>query len=158
MWVFALFLAVPLIEIGLFVTVGGWLTLWPTLAVVVGSGFLGVFVIRQQGLRAMSDMQTALRGMQNPMSPMAHNALIMMAGFLLILPGFLTDTLGLLLLIPPLRQVLIGRFAGRFGAFAQPNRRGGSSSSANTEVIDAEYSEIDPDRPNLRSPSRWSED
>lgn len=162
MWVFALFLAVPLIEIGLFVTVGGWLTLWPTLAIVLGTGFLGVVVMRQQGMRAMSDMQSAVRGMQNPMSPMAHSALIMMAGFLLILPGFLTDTLGLLLLIPPLRQFVISRFAGRIGAFQQrgptTDWRDGPGSGTNAEVIDAEYSEIDPERPNLRGTSRWSED
>lgn len=162
MWVFALFLAVPLIEIGLFVTVGGWLTLWPTLAVVLGTGLLGVFVMREQGMRAMSDIQNAMRGMQNPMSPMAHNALIMMAGFLLFLPGFLTDSLGLLLLIPPLRQLVIRRFAGRIGAFQHrgptTDWRDGPGSGTNAEVIDAEYSEIDPERPNLRGTSRWSED
>ena len=162
MWVFAVFLAVPLIEIGLFVTVGGWITLWPTLAIVIGTAFLGVFIMRQQGLQAISDMQTALRGMQNPMSPMAHNPLIMMAGGLLILPGFLTDTLGLLLLIPPLRQLVISRFAGRIRAFQQRGPttgwRDGPSSGTDAEVIDAEYREIDPERPNLRGTSRWTQD
>ena len=162
MWVFALFLAIPLIEIALFVTVGGWLTLWPTLAIVLGTGFLGVFVMRQQGMRAMSDMQTAMRGIQSPLSPMAHNALIMMAGFLLILPGFLTDTLGLLLLIPPLRQFMINRFAGRIGAFRQrepaADWRDGRDLRADPGVIDAEYSEVDPEHPAKRGSSRWTQD
>ena len=162
MWVFALFLAIPLIEIALFVTVGGWLTLWPTLAIVLGTGFLGVFVMRQQGMRAMSDMQTAMRGIQSPLSPMAHNALIMMAGFLLILPGFLTDTLGLLLLIPPLRQFVINRLTGRMRAVqprgAAPDWRDGRNMRADPEVIDAEYSEVDPEHPAKRGSSRWTQD
>lgn len=162
MWVFAVFLAVPLIEIALFVTVGGWLTLWPTLAIVIGTAFLGVFIMRQQGLRAMSDMQNAMRDMQNPVSPMAHNALIMMAGLLLMLPGFLTDSLGLLLLIPPLRQWVINHFVGRIGIFRQrgpaPDWRDGQDGRSNAEVIDAEYSEIDPEHPSSRGTSRWTQD
>jgi UPF0716 protein FxsA len=162
MWIFALFLAVPLIEIALFVTVGGWLTLWPTLAIVLGTGVLGVFVMRLQGLRAMSDMQNAMKTMQNPMSPMANSAMIMVAGVLLILPGFLTDTLGLLLLIPFVRHWVIERFAGNMRVFttAGPSTdwRDGPQSQYSDEAIDAEYSEIEPERPKLRGTSRWTQD
>lgn len=162
MWVFALLLAIPLIEIGLFVTVGGWLTLWPTLAIVLGTGILGLFVMRQQGLRAMSDMQTAMRGLQSPVTPMAHGAMIMMAGFLLMLPGFLTDSLGLLLLIPPLRQLVISQMAGRMAGFGarrpRPDWRKGPGYRSDPEVIDAEYSEIDPADPTKRGGSRWTQD
>jgi UPF0716 protein FxsA len=162
MWVFALFLAVPLIEIALFVTVGGWLTLWPTLAIVLATGFLGVFVMRLQGLRAMSDMQTAMKTMQNPMSPMANSAMIMAAGVLLILPGFLTDTIGLFLLIPPVRHWVIQHVTGRFRVFTQPGPsqdwRDGGQNRYGDEAIDAEYSEIEPERPSLRGTSRWTQD
>ena len=82
MWVFALFLAIPLLEIALFVTVGGWLTLWPTLAIVLGTGVLGVFILRQQGLRAISDVQTAMQNMQSPLPLVANSALVMVAGAL----------------------------------------------------------------------------
>lgn len=162
MWVFAVFLAIPFVEIALFVTLGGWLGLWLTLLIVVGTGFLGVFILRQQGLRAMSDMQGALRGIQGPLSPMAHNALIMMAGVLLVLPGFLTDALGLLLLVAPVREWVIARFAGNVGTFRQrgrtPDWRDGPGSRASAEVIDAEYSEIDPEHPKKRGESRWTQD
>lgn len=162
MWVFALFLAVPLIEIGLFVTVGGWLTLWPTLAIVLGTGVLGVFVMRMQGLRAVSDMRSAMQSMQNPVSPMANSALIMVAGILLILPGFLTDSLGLLLLIPIVRQFVIGHYAGKIRMFTtpapSPDWRDGPQARYNDEVVDAEYSEIEPERSKLRGSSRWTQD
>jgi UPF0716 protein FxsA len=162
MWVFALFLAVPLIEIALFITVGGWLTLWPSLAIVIGTGILGVFVMRLQGMRAMMDMRGAMQNMQNPMSPIANSALIMLAGLLLMLPGFLTDTLGLLLLIPPIRHWAIGRFAGRVTAFTQAGAgrdwRDGPQSRYSDEAIDAEYSEIEPERTPLPGSSRWTQD
>ncbi len=162
MWVFALFLAVPLIEIALFVTVGGWLTLWPTLAVVLGTGVLGVFVMRLQGLRAVFDMQNALRTMQNPLSPMANSAMIMAAGVLLILPGFLTDTLGFLLLIPFVRhwvmQQMGRKFRGMTPVKPSPDWRKGSAARYSDEAIDAEYSETDQDRPPLRGTSRWTQD
>ena len=162
MWVFALFLAVPLIEIALFVTVGGWLTLWPTLAIVLGTGILGVFVMRLQGLRAMSDMQNAMKTMQNPMSPMANSALIMAAGILLILPGFFTDSLGFLLLIPFVRHWVITHLGSKFRAVATPSRgtdwRDGRAANYIDEAIDAEYSEVEPERPPLRGTSRWTQD
>lgn len=162
MWILAVLLMVPLVEIALFVTVGGWLTLWPTLAIVLGTAILGGYVVRQQGLRALSDMQKAMQTMQNPMSPMANSAMIMAAGVLLMLPGFLTDTLGLLLLIPPIRHRVIKRFGGRMRVFttatAEPDWRHGPEGRYGDEVIDAEYSEIDPERPILRGSSRWTQD
>lgn len=162
MWVFVLFLAVPLIEIGLFVTVGGWLTLWPTLAIVVGTGILGVAILRLQGLRAMTEMQTAMKSMQSPISPMGHNAMIMAAGIFFILPGFFTDTIGFLLLIRPLRQWVISHLVGRMQVFYATRRaedwRSGPSERFNDEAIDAEYSEVEPERPSLRRDSKWTQD
>ena len=56
MWLLIAFIAVPLIEIGLFIQVGGWLTLWPTLAIVLGTGILGTWLVRQQGLRVLEEL------------------------------------------------------------------------------------------------------
>lgn len=156
MWVFALFLAVPLIEIALFVTVGGWLTLWPTLAIVLLTGVLGAGLVRWQGMGVLRDLQRAQQDMSDPLSPLAHGALILLGGFLLILPGFFTDTLGALLMIPPLRRLLIrlvvsririDRFAGAgFAGRRQPA----------DDWVDAEFEEIVPDRDKLGGPSKWT--
>ena len=155
-----LFLALPLVEIGLFVTVGGWLGLWPTLALVLASAVLGVAVLRGQGLRAMAGLQAAqaARGaiLSNPLSPLAHNALIMLAGMLLLLPGFLSDAIGVLLLIPPLRRGLI-HLLGRAlraravpaGFAAAPGRRPDPAG----DWVDAEFEEIAPDAPKLNRPA-----
>lgn len=155
MWVFALFLLVPLIEIALFVTVGGWLTLWPTLAIVLATGVLGAFLVRWQGLGVLRDIQAA-GATGDPLSPLAHGALILIGGFLLMLPGFFTDTLGFLLMIPPLRRVLIGFLARRvrFDSFA--TRGFGTQRPPAGDWVDAEFEEVVPDRDKLGGPSKWT--
>ena len=84
MWLLIAFIAVPLIEIGLFIQVGGWLTLWPTLAIVLGTGILGTWLVRQQGLRVLEELRGSLRDMRDPLSPLAHGAMILFAGALLL--------------------------------------------------------------------------
>ncbi len=147
MWVFALFLLVPLIEIGLFVTVGGWLTLWPTLAIVLATGILGAFLVRWQGLGVLREIQ-ASGTTGDPLSPLAHGALILIGGFMLMLPGFFTDTLGFLLMMPPLRRLLI-RFLARRVRFDGFVSRGFSNTRPADDWVDAEFEEVVPDRDKL---------
>lgn len=157
MWVFALFLAWPLIEIGLFVTVGGWLTLWPTLAIVLLTGVLGAYLVRWQGMGVLRELQSA--GAQNdPLSPLAHGALILIGGFMLLLPGFLTDVIGLCLMVPAIRSVLIGQLGKRI-RFDGVVMRGFSTQSApQGDWVDAAYHEVPPEREKIDRPSKWTED
>ena len=159
MWVFALILAIPLIEIALFIMVGGWLTLWPTLALVVASAIAGTMVLRWQGMQVVSRLRADAAVLRDPFSPLAHGALIFLAGLLLILPGFLSDFLGILLLIPVLRRALIG-FVGRrirldtltAGVSGGQSFRKGSPQ----DWEDAEFEEIGPDRGISGRPSGWT--
>lgn len=158
MWMFALFLAVPLIEIALFITVGGWLTLWPTLAIVVLTGFLGAFLVRWQGMGVLRDIQQ-VGGTGDPISPLAHGALILIGGLMLMLPGFFTDSIGFLLMVPPLRRVLIRILERRIKAgrinmrgFANQQRR----QSAEGDWVDAEFEEVAPDQDKPGGPSKWT--
>ena len=152
MWGFALILAWPLLEIGLFITVGGWLGLWPTLAIVVLTGFAGVALMRWQGMGVLREVQA---GTVDPVSPMAHGALILLGGFLLMLPGFFTDVLGLLLMIPPLRRLVIAQVGARVrvAGFMARGRAQGTE-----DWVDAEYEEVVPDRDKIGGPSKWSKD
>lgn len=152
MWVFGLFLLVPLIEIGLFVTVGGWLTLWPTLAIVLATGVMGAFMVRWQGLGVLRDIQAA-GATGDPLSPLAHGALILIGGFMLMLPGFFTDTLGFLLMVPPLRRVIIRVLARRM-RFENLAARGFGSAGRADDWVDAEFEEIAPDRDQTSKPSQ----
>ena len=154
MWLFALLVALPLIEIGLLVTLGGAIGLWLTLAWVIGTGVAGVAVIRAQGARGLVDLRREADLIRNPLAPLAHGALKMLAGLLLILPGFLTDALGLLLLIPALRGLLISALARRIkvsGGFTGAPRR-----ESEAEVIEAEFTVITPEDREKPPPSGWT--
>lgn len=136
------FLLLPLVEIALFVLVGGWIGLWPTLALVVGTTIGGALLLRSLGRRAVEDLR---RGTGRGMAP-GDLALKAMAGMLLILPGFLTDTCGLLLLVPPLRRALVAALAARVTvARPEPQRPADI-------VIEGEFHHVDPQAP----PSGWT--
>lgn len=156
MWLFALFIAVPLIEIALFIQVGGWIGLWPTLAVVVLTAIAGTYLVRRQGLTALNDLRRALEELDNPARPLAHGAMILFAGALLLTPGFFTDTVGILLLIPPVRAAVLRYLAARvrverFTVGGTPPRR----EPHRPDVIDGEFTEIEPDAA-PRRPSGWT--
>lgn len=153
--VFLLLLLWPLIEIALFVTVGGAIGLWLTLLVVLGTGVLGVTLLRTQGLRTADRLRAEMGRMRDPVGTAGHGALLALAAILLILPGFLTDFLGLLLLIAPLRTALIAQMVRRMGVASmrsdQPARR------SDGIVIDGEFVEIEPDTAKQPGPpSGWT--
>lgn len=152
MWIFALILAWPMLEIGLFVVVGGGLGLWTTLAWVVLSATLGVGLIRWQGMGALREVRGG--GGIAALQPMAHSALIMLSGILLILPGFFTDFLGLVLLLPFVRTALIALLASRVQAH-------GFARHGQADWVDAEYEEVVLERDKIGGvtrPSKWRED
>lgn len=119
MWIILAILALPLVEIALFVTLGGALGLWLTLAWVVLTAVVGVLILKslsmRGAIRGRREFVEGFRGRlaEDPLSPIAHQALIGVAAGLLILPGFFTDALGLLLLVPFVRTLLIGLLARR---------------------------------------------
>ncbi|KAF0676311.1 FxsA family protein [Profundibacterium mesophilum] len=176
MWLFALFVAIPLIEIALFIQVGGFLGLWPTLGIVLLTAFVGTAMVRAQGALAMRQLRGSINALRDPTEPLAHGAMVLVAGVLLLTPGFATDALGLALLIPAVRRrvfeavrrrVELRRFDyGAPGAAgpsaAQPGgpragqRPGAGRPSPAGEIIEGEYSETEPVKTPTHSPSGWT--
>jgi UPF0716 protein FxsA len=101
-----LFIVVPLIEIGLFIAVGQQLGLWTTLLIVVITAFVGAALVSRQGRGVIREVQDAVRQGVFPGRELAHGAMILVSGALLITPGFLTDAVGFLLLVPSVREML----------------------------------------------------
>ncbi|MGL4319337.1 MAG: FxsA family protein [Paracoccaceae bacterium] len=147
----------PLIEIALFVTLGGWLGLWATLAIVLGTAVAGVFLMRWRGLRAVADLRAQVSNMRNPLPDVADQAMFMLAGLLLILPGFLTDIFGLLLLLPPVRYALVALAAQRMVIHGGPGAQGAPQRDQD-DVIDGEFRPVDENTDRLRKPSGWTQD
>lgn len=154
-----LFLAWPLIEIGLFVVIGGEIGLWPTLAWVVLTALAGIVILRLEASRGAMLIRNGLTGAALQQGAPVNGLMRALAAVLLILPGFLTDALGLLLLLPPVqalmrnlvmsRLVVMGR--GAAAATESPRSRGGD-----TDTIDGEWVEVPPEA-NRNRPSRWTE-
>jgi len=143
---FAAFLAVPIIEIALFIQVGGWLGLWPTLGIVVLTAIAGTALMRAQGLATLAEFQRRMRAGENPTGLLAHGAMILFAGALLLTPGFFTDAVGFSLLLPPVRSAIIAYMARH--AVVQTSvftSRTTASGTRDDTVIDAEYERIDPE-------------
>lgn len=113
---FGLFTLVPLLEVFLLVQIGGVLGVWPTLAVVVVTGGLGAFLAKAEGRRALARVQSAFAEGRMPEEEVAHGALVLVGGTLLVTPGVLTDVVGLSLLIRPIRGALIRVVGSRIRA------------------------------------------
>ncbi|MDR3198662.1 MAG: FxsA family protein [Planctomycetaceae bacterium] len=91
---------------------------------IIGSGLLGAFLARYQGLRCWIEFNRQLDRRESPTTTVLHGILIFLAAIFLIFPGLLTDFLGLMLLIPPIRSLLISYIRLRFEAYrTQTNNR-----------------------------------
>ncbi len=161
MRLFLLLVAVPIIEIALFIEIGGWLGTWPTIGIVVLTALLGPFMLRQQGLKALGDIQGRLMAGDDPGQMLADGAMILVSGVLLLTPGFFTDAVGFLLLVPGVRKALFnwGRKNIRMNvhtAHANTQRRPGWP-LAGGETVDGDYEDITPpDQPDPRSDNHIS--
>ncbi len=129
MWLLLAFLAVPLIEIALFIQVGGLIGLWPTLGIVVLTAIAGTALVRSQGLAQLNLLRTSFSDLRDPTEPLAHGAMILFAGALLLTPGFFTDAVGLALLAPPVRNAVLRYIRARIKVdsftYGVPPRREG---------------------------------
>jgi UPF0716 protein FxsA len=120
-----LFFAVPLVEIYVLLEVGGVIGPLPTIGLVVLTAVIGAGLIRAQGLATLGRVQKELERGELPAVGIIEAALLLVAGALLLTPGFVTDTAGFLILVPPLRRWAIQSFlARRLGAANAAANRG----------------------------------
>jgi len=133
-----LFIVVPIAELFVIIQVGQLIGVWPTLALLLADALLGSLLLRHQGRGAWRRFNEAIAARRFPGKEVADGVLIVIGGTLLLTPGFITDVVGLLFLIPPtravarrlLRRFTIGRFAvvsvpGGFGRPSGPPPPGG---------------------------------
>jgi UPF0716 protein FxsA len=114
---FLLFIAVPVIEIALFIVIGEQIGLGAILVIVLLTGLLGAFLVSRQGRGVLRQMGDEVRLGQSPAPQIAHGAMILVGGALLLTPGFLTDVVGFALMVPAvrerLRRFVVRRFRSR---------------------------------------------
>jgi UPF0716 protein FxsA len=160
--IFFILVAVPIIEIALFIEVGGWLGLSPTIGIVVLTAAIGTVLLRAQGLATVGELQRRLEAGENPGPTLAHGAMILIAGVLLLTPGFFTDAVGFALLTPPVRQAAI-RFARSrmkvshtgFHMHTRQHRRPAPSDTG-PGMVEGEYEVVEPDDEKAPGTSGWT--
>ena len=164
MWLFLAFLTVPLIEIALFIQVGGFIGLWPTLGIVVLTAVLGTWLVRSQGAMALGQLRGSFSRLDDPTEPLAHGAMILVAGALLLTPGFFTDAVGFSLLMPPVRSAVFSYLRKRITVqnfemgqgFEARTHHSHPSHSARGDVIDGDFEEVGPEASAPKGPSGWT--
>ncbi len=106
---FLIFLATPILEIVLFIEIGGLIGVVPTILIVIVTAIVGSVLLRLQGIAVIRRTQYALRAGELPVDPVIDGISLLVAGALLLTPGFFTDAVGFLLFVPPFRQALARR-------------------------------------------------
>ena len=155
---FLLFLSWPVAEIAIFVQMGqaiGWLA---TIGLTLATAVAGTFLLRMQGFAAMNRFLAAAERGESPVGPVLDGMGIFVAGLFLVLPGFISDAIGLLLFIPPLRRWLITlmfrqalqgglhRQAPRAGPFRRrPDAPGKGGFRKADNIVDAEFETLAPE-------------
>lgn len=161
-----LFIIIPVIEIFLFIEIGNKIGVGWTIASVLATAFIGTALVRKQGLEALTKAQSNLDQHKLPMEQVFTGICLLVAGALLLTPGFLTDAIGFTLLVPPFRKSLGATIWGwiqknghiRMGKnqfhqqshFHQSGQSPFGNRYAQDDIIDGEFEEVRP-HPNTSS-------
>jgi UPF0716 protein FxsA len=148
-----LFIVVPIAELAVIIQVGQAIGVWWTIAILVADSILGSVLMRAQGRAAWRRFNDAVQAGRVPAREVLDGALVVFGGLLLLTPGFITDFLGIVLLIPPtralVRAVLVRRLEHRMVAAAtQPRSR------SRQQAYDVEGTAVDAESEHLQGPRR----
>ncbi|MGF1701738.1 membrane protein FxsA [Photobacterium makurazakiensis] len=108
-----LFIVVPIVEIALFVQVGGFLGMWPTIGLVLLTAIVGASLVRSQGIATLMSVQNRLQQGELPAQQIVEGVMLAVSGVLLLTPGFMTDALGMMVLLPAPRAMLAKQLMSR---------------------------------------------
>ena len=164
MWLFIAFIAIPLIEIGLFLQLGALIGLWSTLLTVILTAILGTMLVRTQGLTTIRNLQSSFSRLENPSEHLTHGAMILISGALLLTPGFLTDTIGFVFLIPKVRLTVyhhlrhkISNLKFHMGSASHQSQHAQKSDLSETDkdTVTVKYKDVTPEN-STNKPSGWT--
>ena len=117
--IFLLFIAATLMEIFVFIEVGSAIGAWSTIALIVLTAVIGLSLVRIQGFQTLMEAQRKVNMGETPAREMLAGMMLALSGLLLLLPGFVSDMGGVLLLLPPVREALVERFISRMNVQTQ---------------------------------------
>lgn len=139
------FFAFPFLEILILIKAGETIGFWPTVGLLVAAAALGFILIREQGLSMVGRMFSAMNEGRLPFEPLLNAYALIFAGFLFIFPGFLSDVLAILLLMPPVRRWGIRRALSGFAPPPSASGPEGARTKRGNVVIEGTYERINED-------------
>lgn len=117
-------LLVPIIEIGVFIAIGDRIGLFYTLLMILVTAIMGSILLRVEGFRILAQIQKEIGAGQIPAKELTNGVMILIAGVLLLTPGFVTDSIGFLLFLPPVRAAIRVFVVSRVKFKTQTNTNG----------------------------------
>ncbi len=152
--VLLLFIGIPIVEISVFIQVGDIIGLWPTIAIVILTALIGTTLLRQQGLSTLIRAQNTLNEGNVPAAELFDGVCLLLAGAFLLTPGFVTDSIGFLLFLPPFRALIrdnVINFVIKNAKIHVVNADGHSQQPHahkkpnDPTIIDADFEDVTPD-------------
>lgn len=143
---FIIFIIIPLLELMVFAAVGEEIGLFNTLFLALITAIIGGAIVKHQGMHTIMNMRAAMDQGKMPLSEMFDGFCLIVSGACLITPGFVTDTVGFLLLIPPVRAAMkhVVQNHTNWSVSAQEFR---GHSTRDPNIIEGEYEEVDDKKP-----------
>ena len=133
----AFFILIPIVEISLFVQIGGFIGAFYTILLTFLTAIIGVLLVRQQGISTFHKLSAQLQNLETPVQTLFEGIVIFISGILLITPGFFTDALGFFGLVPVTRIIFIKIVASYILS------RYGKRNNQNENTIEGEFIDID---------------
>ena len=133
------FVGAPLVELYLLIEVGSVIGAVPTIALSVFTAVLGGMLVRMQGFAVLFRAQSQMANKEIPALELMEGAMLLLVGLALLLPGFITDAIGFLLLIPPLRRWLIVRWLKARGTLQPAPGAQREAETRSERIIEGEY-------------------
>ena len=140
-----IFILIPVIEISLFIEIGSFIGSFNTILLIFTTALIGVYFVRQQGISTYSKLYNQLQNQEAPIQTMFEGLVILRSGILLITPGFFTDTLGFLGLIPLTRVIFI-----KIVANSVLSRYGMKNQNPDDVSIEGDFEEINDDEDKIK--------
>lgn len=141
-----MFVGISLLEIVVIIQVGTAIGAWPTVTLLVAASVLGAVLLRREGARAWQQLRDTFQQGKWPGDAVAHGALVLVGGTLLVTPGFVTDALGFVLLVRPGRALVLALARRRWTSTGPTVASKGRRASIEQDIIDIEVVDVQRER------------
>ena len=151
-WLFLLFCTLPVIELIILLKVGSWLGVWPTVGLILGTAFIGVNLLRQQGLSTLTRANQRMATGEIPAKEMAEGIILAIGGALLLTPGLVTDVIGFSCLLPGTRHAYVAYLMKRMTVVASQSVNMGGTTFTQSNMYTGSQTGARPNQNAHRNP------